>query len=168
QIGAPHPKIVPALVTMLKDPETTATAITSLGQAGPKAREAVPALLKHVSGQSGVGVLAAAAVLKIDTQNAAARAALREAIKGSDAQRRHQALQALRDTDEGGPEIVAACVATVKEADVTRYPHAIAYLGRLAQKDDDALKALIDALELRVPPEASVKKNALAAVPSLG
>src|SRR5262249_28591786 len=59
-------------------------------------------------------------------------------------------------------------VATVKEADVTRYPHAIAYLGRLAQKDDDAVKGLSDALELRVPPEASVKKNALAAVTSLG
>src|SRR5262249_31952893 len=161
-------KLVPALVAMLKDPETTATAIASLGQAGPKAQEAVPALLTHVSGQSGVGVMAAAAVLKIDAQNAAPRSALHEAIKGPDPQRTHQALQALRDSGESGPEIAAACVATIKEADVTRYPHAIAYLGRLAAKDDAALKALIDALELRVPPEADVKKIVLTALTPLG
>jgi HEAT repeat protein len=168
QIGPQHPEVVPTLVAMLKDSETRAEAITSLGQAGPKAEEALPALLTHVSGQSYVGVMAAAAVLKIDARNAAARAALHEAIKAPDAQRRHQALQVLRDIDEGGPEVIAACVATVKEADVTRHRQAIAYLGRLAEKDDAALKALIDALDLRVPPEADVKKSALAALTSLG
>jgi HEAT repeat protein len=149
--GPADPEDVPALVKALKYDEARVRidAAEDLGLIGPKAADAVPALLKIAERDADplVRIAAAKAVAGIDPKNETALPLLIEALKDKTSKVRKRAAESLGELGPGAKSAVSALVKAVKDSEPNVSWAAVDALGQIGPDAESAVPALIDALK---------------------
>ncbi|HMF18807.1 MAG TPA: HEAT repeat domain-containing protein, partial [Gemmataceae bacterium] len=141
---------VPALLKALthKDARVRIDAAEDLGQIGPPAAAAVPALLKLFKQDEDtmVRIEAAKAVASIDPKNEPALAMLVEALNHKAGKVRKRAAECIGDLGPRGKPAVPALLKALKDPDATVSWAAIDALGQIGPDAEAAVPGLIEAL----------------------
>jgi HEAT repeat protein len=145
-------RAVPALAARLGDerPEVRFAAAMALGEIGPEARAAAPALLDLAlrEGDDGSGAMAAGALGTIDlTAARQAMAAHMTRLESGDANARRRACEVLASLGPVAKPAVSALVQATKDGDDVVRNRAVSALGRIALPTAQVTPALVAALD---------------------
>ena len=143
-----HQDVIPVLIQALKSKEEEGMlpyfAAESLGQLGPAAEPAIPALIEMVrENQPFIAGVAAEALGKIGP---AAVPALRELLKSSTGEVQAYATRALGSAGASDEQTISQLLKSLKQADPEVRAAAVQALGRARAASDEVIAALIKAL----------------------
>jgi HEAT repeat protein len=158
---------VPVLIDLLHDPDEKlrVMAATALGQFGPAARSAAPALAEALADRADVRAAAAEALSHIEVNDADFAGRLARGLEDRSAQVRVASAKALWNATQDVGRVLPVLLAGLTDADAEVRHKAASDLGELGAAAADVIPALIAALQ---DPDEQVRFHALDALRKIG